>query len=104
MPAAAVIHRSQALSGFTGRKESVAGYISLFSNTPTQSEKGDRYCISGSYWGLVEFPVERWNALISERTPKVKTANYNKLDGQRRKLGEQTGLDTPVVQAVNYAC
>jgi len=34
----------------------------------------------------------------------VKTANYNKLDGQRRKLGERTGLDTPVVQAVNYAC
>lgn len=42
--------------------------------------------------------------LISERTPKAKAANYSKLDGDGRKLGEQTGLDTPVVQAVNNAC
>jgi hypothetical protein len=52
----------------------------------------------------MEFPVERWNALISERMPKAKAVNYNKPDGEGRKLGEQTGLDTPVVQAVNYVC
>ena len=52
----------------------------------------------------MEFQVERWNVLIFEGMPKAKAVNYNKLDGQRRKLGERTGLDTPVVQAVNYAC
>lgn len=42
--------------------------------------------------------------LISERTPKAKAANYDISDGDGRKLEEQTGLDTPVVQAVNYPC
>ena len=42
--------------------------------------------------------------LISERMPKAKAANYDKSDGDGRKLGERTGLDTPVVQAVNYVC
>gem|GEM_PF-6603087 len=58
MPAAAVIQRSQALSGFTGRKESVAGIVSLDSNTLTHSEKGLRYCKARDHRGLVEFPVE----------------------------------------------
>ena len=42
--------------------------------------------------------------LISEGMPKAKAANYKISDGQRRKRGERTGLDTPVVQAVNDAC
>ena len=33
VPAAAVIHRVQALSGFTGRKERVGGGVSQTSNT-----------------------------------------------------------------------
>ncbi len=37
VPAAAVIRRSQALSGFTGRKVSVVWIVSLFSNPTTQS-------------------------------------------------------------------
>ena len=52
----------------------------------------------------MEFPVERWNALISEGTPKAKAANYRILDDEGRQFGEQTGLDTLVVQTVNYAC
>ena len=104
MPAAAVIRRSRALSGITGRKVSVAWYLSLFSNISAQLREGNRYCISGGLWRLVEFPVERWNALISERMPKAKAANYREPDGDGRKFGEQTGLDTPVVQTVNYVC
>ena len=76
MPAAAVIHRPQTLPGVTGRKGSVAGYISLSSNTEAQLQRGGRYCVSRDRGRLVEFPVERWNALILGRTPKVKTANY----------------------------
>ena len=76
MPAAAVIRRLQTLSGVTGRKGSVAGYISLPSKTEAQLQEGGRYCITRDTKGLVEFPVERWNALISGRTPKVETANY----------------------------
>jgi hypothetical protein len=33
----------------------------------------------------------------------VKALNWNGLDGEGRKLGEQPGLDTPLVLAVNYA-
>ena len=33
----------------------------------------------------------------------VKAPIWNESDGEGRKLGEQTGLDTPVVLAVNDA-
>ena len=33
----------------------------------------------------------------------AKAADYNAPDGEGRKLGERTGLDTPVVPAVNDA-
>ena len=40
MPAAAVIHREQALSGMIGRKASVGGLKSLLSNTLAQPVAG----------------------------------------------------------------
>ena len=43
VPAVAVIRRSQALPGFTGRKESVGGFLSLVSKTPAQPEEGAGY-------------------------------------------------------------
>ncbi len=43
------------------------------------------------------------NALISRRTPVAKAALWNVTDTEARKLGEQTGLDTLVVPAVNGA-
>ena len=33
----------------------------------------------------------------------AKASDQNEPDGEGRKLGERTGLDTPVVQAVNDA-
>jgi hypothetical protein len=39
--------------------------------------------------------------LISEGTPVAKAAYWVFTDADARKLGEQTGLDTPVVLAVN---
>jgi hypothetical protein len=33
----------------------------------------------------------------------AKAVGQNALDGEGRKLGERTGLDTRVVPAVNYA-
>ncbi len=45
--------------------------------------------------------VERWNALILSGTPVAKAALWVFSDAEERKLGERTGLDTPVVLAVN---
>ncbi len=41
--------------------------------------------------------------MISRRTPVAKAALWNVTDTEARKLGEQTGLDTLVVPAVNGA-
>ncbi len=39
--------------------------------------------------------------MISRRTPVAKAALWNVTDTEARKLGEQTGMDTLVVPAVN---
>ncbi len=39
--------------------------------------------------------------MISRRTPVAKAALWNATDTDARKLGEQTGLDTLVVPALN---
>ncbi len=39
--------------------------------------------------------------MISRRTPVAKAALWNATDTEARKRGEQTGLDTLVVHAVN---
>ncbi len=39
--------------------------------------------------------------MVSRRTPVAKAALWNVTDTEVRKLGEQTGLDTLVVPAVN---
>ncbi len=41
--------------------------------------------------------------MISRRAPAAKAALWNVTDTEARKLGEQTGLDTLVVPAVNGA-
>ena len=42
--------------------------------------------------------------LIIEGRTKAKAVAWVYTDIEKRKLGEQTGLDTPVVQAVNDEC
>jgi len=39
--------------------------------------------------------------LISEGTPVAKANGWTSSDAEARKPGEQTGLDTPVVLALN---
>ena len=39
--------------------------------------------------------------MISSGTPEAKAAHWGFTDAEGRKPGEQTGLDTPVVLAVN---
>ncbi len=39
--------------------------------------------------------------MISSGTPEAKAAYWVLSDAEERKLGEQTGLDTPVVLAAN---
>ena len=41
--------------------------------------------------------------MISCRTPEAKADPWNDTDAEARKLGEQTGLDTLVVPALNGA-
>ncbi len=39
--------------------------------------------------------------MILEGTPEAKATHWISTDAKARKLGEQTGLDTPVVLALN---
>ena len=41
--------------------------------------------------------------MISSRTPEAKADSWNETDAEARKPGEQTGLDTLVVPAINGA-
>jgi len=50
---------------------------------------------------MLELLVERWNAQISRGTPMAKAGIWACIDAEARKLGEQTGLDTLVVPALN---
>jgi hypothetical protein len=42
--------------------------------------------------------------LILEGTPEAKAVSWGWSDAEARKPGERTGLDTPVVLAVNDEC
>ena len=46
---------------------------------------------------------EGLNPIIPGRPPTAKASNQNGSDGEGLKLGEQTGLDTRVVPALNDA-
>jgi hypothetical protein len=69
--------------------------------------------VEGTSWVGVKIQVHdqyfiyilnlNYNPLIHERPPVAKALNWNGLDGEGRKLGEQPGLDTPLVLAVNFA-
>jgi hypothetical protein len=48
--------------------------------------------------------VEQLNALILEGTPEAKASSWVLSDTKARKRGEQNGLDTRVVHAVNDPC
>ncbi len=102
MPAAAVIRRGQALSGFTGCKGSVDGAASLSESrglTRTALETAVLECRRG-----------KWNSSVAVKcvdirgTPVAKAAYWTVTDVEARKRGEQTGLDTLVVHAVNDEC
>ena len=98
VPAAAVIRRWQALSGFIGRKASAGGFLSLM-KAPAQPgrviETGRLECRRGSGVPCVD---------IYGGTPVAKAALWSVTDAEARKRGEQTGLDTLVVHAVNDEC
>ena len=50
------------------------------------------------------FPGERLNVIIPGGLPMAKAVHQHGSDGEGRKLGERSGLDTRVVLAVNAAC
>ncbi len=59
---------------------------------------------------LLEAGRGEWNSQCSGEmrilggTPVAKAAHWTGSDAEARKRGEQTGLDTPVVHAVNDEC
>ncbi len=57
VPAAAVIRRWQALSGFTGRTGCVGGLVSLLLKLRAQPEKRRGYCQARGWERSAEFPV-----------------------------------------------
>ena len=85
VPAAAVIRMGQALSGIIGRKECVGGYLSARFNLEAQPHSALRT-------GLLECRRGKRNS---------QAAFWTVTDTEARKRGEQTGLDTLVVHAVN---
>ena len=65
------------------------------------------------HWKLGDLSAEEgeWNSMCSgemrrymEGTPVAKAALWSVTDAEARKRGEQTGLDTLVVHAVNDEC
>ena len=65
----------------------------------------------GEVWGIVGVGVKHFlretseddNPVILIGPPVAKAPDWNGSDSEGRKLGEQRGLDTPVVLAVNDA-
>ena len=57
MPAVAVIRRFQALLGFTGRKESVGGFLSPILKPPAYPGTGVGYWKARVVSGLLEFAM-----------------------------------------------
>ena len=57
VPAAAVIRRMQALSGFIGRKANVGGYLSLVLKTGAQLREWTEYWVTRGCQRKVEFQV-----------------------------------------------
>ena len=99
MPAAAVIRRWQALSGIIGRKARVGGF---------KSDESPRLNRGGSLeTGKLECRRGKWNSMCSANaqryggTPVAKATFWSVTDADVRKRGDQTGLDTLVVHAVN---
>ena len=103
VPAAAVIRRWQALSGIIGRKARVGGFKS--------DVKAHGSTVEG-HWKLENLSAEEESgipcvALNAQRyggTPVAKATFWSVTDADVRKRGDQTGLDTLVVHAVNDEC
>ena len=108
VPAAAVIQRVRALFGITGRKARAGGPLSpsvkCRSSTPRTPgdtgglETGRGRRNSGCSGGMRRDPEEhRWR----RRSAGPWDSNVPQADTEARQRGEQTGLDTLVVHAVN---
>ena len=101
VPAAAVIRRGRALSGFIGRKARVGGALSGTSNPRAQPPAGSRTgaleCGRGERNSKCSGEMRRY---LEEHRWRRQSSGPS-TDAEARKLGERTGLDTLVVPAVN---
>ena len=101
VPAAAVIRRERALSGFIGRKARVGGSGSGTSNLGAQPQAGFRTP------GLESGRGRRNSRCSGEMRRYREEHRWRRqpagpsTDAEVRKRGERTGLDTLVVHAVN---
>ena len=103
MPAAAVIRRWQALSGIIGRKARVGGFKS--------DVKAHGSTVEG-HWKLENLSAEEESGIpcVAVKCAEIwrNTSGEGDFrsvtDADVRKRGDQTGLDTLVVHAVNDEC
>jgi hypothetical protein len=99
VPAAAVIRRGQALSGITGRKARVGGFGSQDVKAPAQlGEVVETVLEVGEESGIPSVVVK---CVDIGRNTSGEGGFLDTPDAEARKRGERTGLDTPVVHAVN---
>ena len=103
VPAAAVIRRWQALSGIIGRKARVGGFKS--------DVKAHGSTVEG-HWKLENLSAEEESGIpcVAVKCAEIwrNTSGEGDFrsvtDADVRKRGDQTGLDTLVVHAVNDEC
>ena len=103
MPAAAVIRRWQALSGIIGRKARVGGFKS--------DVKAHGSTVEG-HWKLENLSAEEESGIpcVAVKCAEIwrntsgEATFWSVTDADVRKRGDQTGLDTLVVHAVNDEC
>ena len=90
MPAAAVIHRGRALSGFIGRKGCVGGRLSLRLKCRAQP-------CDALETGLLEFGRGKWNSMCSGKMRKYMEEHQwrRRLASQILTLRHENALSTP---------
>ncbi len=103
MPAAAVRRRVQALSGFTGRKESRRRFFkSVVKASDFIGER--RLILKNLCWiGGAGIPSGGVKSVEIGKNTESEGRHLGPSDADERKLREQKGLETPVVLAVNDA-
>ena len=104
VPAAAVNTKGLALFGITGRKASVGRLDVSVVKAQSLTLELPLKLSSWNLRGIAGIPNVGGETVDIGGTPVAKAAIWMSIDTEARKRGDQTGLDTLVVHAVNDDC